>query len=315
MRLWKLLAVGVVWAGLGAAGAAAAEGASAGKGLPTTEPSGSWIGNTIPSKRAQINVKASEPVREVLVKPGQTVNEGDVLMKLDDREEQARLKIIQAEADTAEVAIRAAEAMLKYKEIEQKRFEDMKEAAQWAELAKARQEAVQAALDVEAKKKELAAKQSQIEYQKTVIERLKITSPWKGIVEEVNLREGELPDPNKPPVVVVQTDPLWVKVNLPSWLAQAMHERMNQNTLREKQGQPPLPLPDVRVEYADRPGVMIPAKVIYFNPVADPASQTQPIRLELANGENRDAGLRVKVYVGAMPAVEKGATDVARSGN
>ena len=267
MRLKYVLMLGVLSAGalgVGMANAAESDIAS----LATTQPT-TYRGETMPSAVHTVNSRASETIREVLVKPGDHVGKDQVVMQLDDREEAAKLKVISAELKALDVAIKAAESELAFKKVDLARFEIMGEAANWIEKEKAKVEVQQAEMAVEKAKADRDARLEQVEYQKVIVDRMKLRSPANGIVQEVHLREGSLPDAQKPPMTIVQNDPLWVKVNVPTSISQPMHERIKANEQRKKQNLKPLPLPTIKVKYLDFPAESpVAAEVIYFDPVA-----------------------------------------------
>jgi multidrug efflux pump subunit AcrA (membrane-fusion protein) len=316
MRLRQLVLTGIIVTGLTVVGARAAQespGARLGSS-PTTRPL-ELPGSTIPSAQHQLNVRASEVIKKVEVQPGQEVEVKQLLIQLDDTEEKARLAVAEGEVEAMKVAIEAAKQDLAFKTVERQRYENMGEAAKWIEKERAKVEEKQAELAIAKAQADLKTKELQVQYQKVVIDRMKITSPIKGVVQEVNLREGELPDPNKPPIVIVQNNPLWVKVNVPAAVSQALRERIRLNEQRTRDKLPLLPLPRIRVKYLDR-DEYIPAKPIYFSPVADAGAGTQVVRLEIPNDNNaRDAGLQVRVYIDPMPPVgnDKAAAGVART--
>ena len=100
-----------------------------------------------------------------------------------------------------------------------------------------------------------------------------------GIVQTINLHLGSGVDPSKPDgaCVIVNNDPLWVEMRLPS--AKAATLKLQQKL-------------DVRYLQNDpwQQGT-----IIYFNPMVDAASDTQVVRLELANPDQRPSGLHMTV--------------------
>ena len=249
-------------------------------------------GITRPSERRQLSLKMMDVIWDVKVKPGDAVKTGDVLLTEDTREEVINLQIVTLEAESeatvkgAEVAVEAAVVTLANKEVEFKRVEDMfkKHVANPSEFDKAKLdvdiaklEITKAKWDLEKVKVEHAQRGAQVKKQAAVIERMQIVSPIDGIVEDILLKKGEVVDPQKPVMVVVKNDPLWVEVFLPTNVS-----------LKLKPGQE---LP-VKYESDDKAR---PAKVIYLSPVADPGAGVQLVRLELPNPEARPAGLQVTV--------------------
>jgi len=113
--------------------------------------------------------------------------------------------------------------------------------------------------------------------QRVKVEQMTVLSPVNGFVEQIELEVGDMTDPQKPVITIVQNDPLKVEFFIPTSQSQKL-----------KVGQ------ELQVRY---PGeeAWKPAQVKFKSPVADTASDTQKIGLEMANSENRDAGLQVQV--------------------
>jgi len=253
-----------------------------------------YDGNTVPSDRRQLALKMSDVVKEVNVKPGDVVKAGDVLLVLDDREEQLNLQIIRLEAES-DVAVRAAETTRDYKKVELARVQDMyrKQVATQQELDKARLDAELAELEIGKAQVEHGQRQIQARRQETVLDRMRIVCPPdidRAVVQEVSIRRGELLEvgTGKSAITIVKNDPLWVQVWLPIPVALGLKRQ------EERTGQKPR----LKVIYPDT-GESREATIIYYDPVADAASGTQRIRLEMANPENRPSGLPVKVEVPA----------------
>lgn len=274
---------------------------------PTEAPISSKVENlpgiTRPSERRQLSLKSMDVIWDVKVRPGDSVKAGDLLLSEDTREEEINLQIVKLEAESeaairaAEVAVEASKVMLANKEVELKRVEEMfeKKVANPSELDKARLdvdiaklEIKKATWDLEKAKVENGQRRLQVKRQEATLDRMRILSPIDGIVEDVLLKKGEVVDPQKPVVVVVKNDPLWVEVYLPTTVS-----------LKLKAGQE---LP-VKYDLEDKPRM---GKVIYLSPVADPGAGVQLVRLELANTEGKPAGLQVQVTPPTTASVAAG---------
>jgi len=129
---------------------------------------------------------------------------------------------------------------------------------------------------------ELEKNKQEAKRQGIKVELMALKSPINGYVETIDAKVGEVTDPQKPVMTVVQNNPLHVEFYLPT---------PQSNKLKVKQ--------DLEVRYATDQQWM-PAKVIYKSPVADAASDTQKIRLEMANTDDRDTGLQVMVRLPAF---------------
>lgn len=264
---------------------------SVGSGAPA-KPAG-YPGNTLPSERRQLTIPRPDVIEKVMVKPGDAVKKGQLLVEEDTREQVQKVKITQLEAESnaevksAEVMVQVSIVKLASSEVEFKRVEEMfnKNVATASEFDKAKLEVDTDKLGIEKAKSdlEIAKKKSEqqklnLDLEKASLDRMRIYSPFDGLVEDVLLKEGEVVDPGKPVVVVVKNDPLWVEVFVDTAIS-----------LKMKLGQ------EVKVKY-DMEEQARTGTVIYMNPVAEAGSKMQKIRLELANKENLPAGLPVTVF-------------------
>lgn len=234
---------------------------------------------TLPSDQGQLSFNFPGIVRDVLVKEGDTVAAGQPLMVLDDEIEQRELEKLQLEASsTARLDAAKADLAVKEKVYQRKKA---------AEGGFTQAEIEEAELDVifrqnQVKVVEIDRQSNQIEAKKQAarVERMTLRSPIDGIVQKIGLRRGEFAElqKDKPAVVVVKNDPCWVEIRLlKSW--QASRLRMGQT---------------LEVRYPDEPQWRL-ARVIFIDPVANAASNTQLVRLELPNPQNKATGLPIQV--------------------
>jgi multidrug resistance efflux pump len=111
-----------------------------------------------------------------------------------------------------------------------------------------------------------------------------LRSPIDGVVQEIKTWEGVMasPDPEKPSITVVRNDPCYVVVPLlKTW-----------QVARLSLGQP------MDVKYPDDSDWQQ-AKIVYISPVAKAESDTQLIKLELSNPQNKATGLPIQVKLPA----------------
>ncbi|HUS46888.1 MAG TPA: efflux RND transporter periplasmic adaptor subunit [Phycisphaerae bacterium] len=246
-----------------------------------------------PGKIAEVLVKEGQLVKpakgeaEEVAKPssetqpagqaGPGKEEEQVLVRQDDSAEQKRLAQLEAQADSR-VRIDAAKAQLEQKKVdlEKIRLAAEKGAATNIEVDHAKLDVTIAELSLELA--EFEHKQDRLKYEemKLQIERMKLVSPIEGIVESIFVEAGESVDSHEKVIRLVKIDPLWVEVNVP--LAQA-------GGLKVKQG--------ASVSFGSADGAV--GKITHIGSVADPASETIPVRVEVANPKLRRAGERVRV--------------------
>ena len=259
-------------------------------------------GVTKPYAHAKPGVNGMGTVLELPVKEGQVVKKGDVLLRQDDRAERVELERLQKEANS-NVRVDAAEADLKIKQVQLKRLQDLAKNgnANPTEVEEAQSKVIYA--DAQAKVAQLEQEKAKLdaEKQRIKVDQMNIRSAYDGRVESIDVEVGDSTDPQKPLMSIAQNDPLKVEFYLP--IAQAKRLKMGQQ---------------VDVRYTDEEK-WTPAAVTYKAPIADAASDTQKIGLEMKNVEGHDAGIQVlvklpadvaKVAVQPQPAAGTGAVPV-----
>jgi RND family efflux transporter MFP subunit len=233
---------------------------------------------TRPSADVALSFVRAGQVAEVLVKEGDAVEAGQLLARQDDTAEQIQLAQLKAEAEDT-VRVEAAEAQLAQKREDLKKLEwAQKEGAatEW-EVAHARLEVRIGELSLELARFEREQAGRKFEEAKAQLERMRLCSPVAGLVEEVKVEPGEAAEPMAAVIRVVKIDPLWVEVPAP--LVQGRRLRAGQAAAVAFPGEE----------------ISVSGKVVYMAAVADAASDTLSVRVEVPNPSGRPAGERVEV--------------------
>jgi len=222
-------------------------------------------------------------ISEVPIKEGDRVRIGALLAKQEDRLELIRVKMLEAQA-ADETKIKATEAELVQKK---KNLAKLEEALQKG--AATDWETDHARLDVETtrialEKARLDHEQDIRRHQEASIEydHLHLFSPIDGYVEEVEIEVGESVQAFDPVIRVVQIDPLRVDVPIPVPRA---------NTLSKNQPAIVTFLP----ANAQNGAQTVEGKVENIGAVAEAASNTLRVRINVPNPQKRPAGERVTV--------------------
>jgi RND family efflux transporter MFP subunit len=242
-----------------------------------------------PSLETKLTFAAPGLVKAVMVQEGDHVKAGQVLAQQDDRQDQADLTRAVVEANSV-AKIENYQTDQRVKNVQLKRKEELLKGSgdgtdsqliSQSEVEEARLDVELAKTQVELAELEHTQKGLDAEKQKIKVDLEKLTSPIDGIVEKRNINPGEMasadPGNRDGSIVVVQNDPLWVEVHLPT--AQALQLKLGQS------------LP---VKYPNDP-TWQPARIIFFSPQADAASDTELVRLELPNPSGMNSGLQVQV--------------------
>jgi multidrug efflux pump subunit AcrA (membrane-fusion protein) len=234
----------------------------------------------------------------VVAKPideGVLVKQNEVLGILDDRAEQAQLRVAESAVNAAQQQIKASEADLELKqvklEIKKRLYGDAQTAtgSKNMEVREAEVEVKIGEIAVEFRKLELAQEQQKLEQAKTAVEQKKLRSPIDGVIAKMDVRVGEGADLSKPAFLIINNTDLYVEVNLPVAKARALK-------LGDK----------VQVRYADDDAYQV-AEVAFKTEYADASSNTRRVKLRMPNPSGREAGLQVFVKLpdaagGATPA-------------
>lgn len=234
---------------------------------------------TDPSADVTLSFVQTGRIASVQIKEGDLVKAAQVLVKLDDAAEQAQLAQIQAQSEDT-TQIEASQASLDQKKIDLKRLE-------WAASRKAATdlEVEHARLDV--KIAELSLKVAQFEHKqnqrkyaeaKIRVDNMTLYSPIAGRVEKVEREIGESVNGLDDVVRVVRIDPLWIDVHVPLYRGKTL-----------KPGQ------KAQIKFPDGNPSTAQGEITYVSTVADAASTTLRIRIELPNESGRPAGEHVEV--------------------
>jgi RND family efflux transporter MFP subunit len=225
-----------------------------------------------------------------LFKEGATVKAGQVVVRLDDALEQAQYAQILAQSqDTTQ--IRASEASLQQKKVDLQKIEKAAEhkAATELEVEHARLEVKIADLSLELARFEHSQNQLKLEEAKIRIENMRIKTPIDGRVEEAFIETGESANALDKVIRMVQIDPLWIDASIP--LVQASFLK---------------PGSTVGVEFPPPNRVSAQGRIVFIAAVADAASGTIKVRLEVLNPAGRPAGEQIRVICPAGSKVGAG---------
>ncbi len=273
MRNWKVfvLAIGVahtsVWAQ-----------ADGGKGNATGDATAARLAESFegeksfarPSRDSTMGFTFPVEIREVLVKGGDVVKKGDIMVAANAEEARYQRDLQKLLAET-ELDVRRAEAALKQAQVE---FDAQKAIKEQIGGAPVEFQRAEAQLEIRTVERDIAKfQQTQLKVQLSIreayYERFILRAPFDGIVDQVGVDPGEVKRDAEPVIRVVDIDPLWIDVAAPLALT---------ITLDLKPGDKAWALMDLPGEPQVRAG-----KVIEVSPAADERSGTRRVRVELAN--------------------------------
>ncbi len=233
---------------------------------------------TLPFKTYQVHFPTMGVIKDVKVKEGEAVKKGDVLMKQDDSEDLAELRVLDAAILMSEQGLKVGEAKLRVAQFEHEAKKKLHAAGGQVEFEVLRTGAERdvAAAQLEQAKKELEQTKAKREKQATRIQNMSLKAEVDGVVKDLINDLGSNTDPTRPVITVLENNPLLVEVQVPALAS-----------LQMKKGD------KLRVSY-DK-SKWRDAAVSFLSPQADAGSGMRMIRLELPNPDAEPSGLQVFV--------------------
>lgn len=251
-----------------------------GPGAPAGGAAPSFPCISKPSDAREIGFPVRGTIAEMSVKPGDMVKAGDALAQLDARVQSRAVELATiAASDDSQVHL--AETTLAYRQEEMKAIETTREkvAGSAAEVRDARFKLETSAIELESARMRQRADKVTLERERARLEEMKIISPITGNVIEVHKRTGETVDQGTPVVTLVNVDPLWVEVNVPTNVAMGIEVGR-----------------EAAVEWEDVKGIAaMRGKVVYKSPVANGGARTVQLRVELPNPNRIPSGMHGNV--------------------
>ena len=240
---------------------------------------------TNPSADIMLSFVQPGCIAKVYFKEGDSVKAAQVLVQQDDAVEQIQLAQLEAASEDT-TQIQASEASLAQKRVDLKKLE--KAAAQ---NAATELEVEHAKLNV--KMAELSLQLAEFEHEqakrkynevKVQIEKMSLKSPIDGRIENIHVETGESINALADVVRVVRIAPLWIDVHVPLVKATALSYGKT-----------------ARVSFPNPNSMSIEGRIIYIAAVADAASSTLRVRIEIPNKSNRPAGEHVEIIFPTSP--------------
>ena len=266
------------------AGASMAERGSGTANLSRSEnpPSAGRI-RAVTRPSADVAMSFIQPGRIAAVhcKEGDSVKAGQVLVQQDDEAEQVLLAQLKAQSEDI-TQIRASEASLAQKKVDLQKLEKAAagNAATALEVEHARLDVTIAGLSLDLAKFEHEQAGRKYQEQKIRVQNMQIKSPIDGSVEKIDVEVGESVNTTIQAIQVVQTDPLWIDAPVPLTQIAGLKTGM---TARVE-------LPELGAK-----GKIEEGRIVFVAAVADAASGTVRVRIEVPNKAKRPAGEHVMV--------------------
>ncbi len=241
---------------------------------------------TNPSSDITLSYVQPGRIAKVHFTEGAWVKVGQVLVQQDDAVEQIQLAQLKAASDDT-TQIQASDASLAQKKVDLQKLE--KAAAQNAatelEVEHAKLSVKMAELSLKLARFEHEQAQRKYDEVKMQVEKMRLASPIDGRIEKIHVEAGESINALTDVVRVVQIDPLWIDVPVP--LIQAMDLSAGKMA---------------KVLFPNPNRASVEGSIVYIAAVADAASGTLRVRIEVPNKSSRPAGEHVEII---FPASRK----------
>lgn len=240
----------------------------------------------MPARQATIGALIRGRIQFIPAEEGARIDEDAPLFVLDDAIQRARFEMAQADADSKlEVELAKVRMVQAQKELERIQVLATDGRASTKELldAQALAEATRIEWDVAAHRQVQQERDAAL--QKQLLAQHTIRAPFAGYVSKVHKKAGDMVEDLESVVVVTQLHPLEVLLDCPVELAARFRENETINVAPTDEQWPP------------RTG-----RIVWVNRVADAASQTVRVKIEVDNQDNGWlTGIKVRV---AIPEVQ-----------
>ncbi|MBN2448011.1 MAG: efflux RND transporter periplasmic adaptor subunit [Phycisphaerae bacterium] len=247
-------------------------------------------GFTAPAREATLAAVPAERIVRYLVQEGDSVHTDDLLVELDDGIQRQRTEIARLAAEST-VTIDLARVRMEQAVAELERLDRLSSGAMTSvkELTDARFAADAAKLQYQVALLEHQQAARQLALQEQTLAQLQIRAPFDGCVVECLKEDGETVEEREGLLTIVQINPLTVTVDCPLHLARGVRVGDRFSVV------PANPLWPARA-----------GTVSFVNHVADPASQTVKVKLDVPNDDGEwIAGTRVAIELGQPLTAEQ----------
>lgn len=251
---------------------------------------GDVAGITRPHREATLASIQPARVTQLAVSEGQLVAQGTLLVVLDDDVQRVRTEKAEADAKSfIDIKLSVVKMVQTSRDLERLRKLSGDDNASNRELLDAQAIADTARLKYEEALFEHEQAVRDHEFQRLLLERLRVRAPFTGYITETFKQPGETVQEAEAILRIVALNPLDVSVDCPLSAARAIQVGSR-----------------VTVRPADTRWEPRTAEVVFASPVIDPASQTFKVKLRV---DNRDggwiSGLKVWVDFAASPPAQQ----------
>ncbi|MCX8035926.1 MAG: efflux RND transporter periplasmic adaptor subunit [Candidatus Sumerlaeia bacterium] len=169
------------------------------------------VGTLRAQRRTDISAKIMATIADIPVKAGEKVKKGQVLVRLDDRDMQARV-------EQAKKALEAAQAQAKQLGDDLKRYAEVLKAGAMTKQQYDQQEAAYKVAQANVERAQQAVREAEVALSYTVIE-----APTDGVVVDKNADKGDTAAPGQPLLTLYDPSQLRLEAPVRETLATTLH--------------------------------------------------------------------------------------------
>lgn len=239
-----------------------------------------YEGVSHPSDIRELAFGARGRVAEVVVKPGDHVVPGDLVIRLEDAVQQQTTALARAQAtDRTQIVAAETSAAFRFNDLAQVREAHGGGGANDRELQDAEYRLAMAELERTAAWSAFEQAGLVLAREEARLAEMSIHSPIQGIVVDVLRRGGEAVDEQTRVVTVIRVDPLWIDVNV-----------RTRDALRLQRGQKASVVWQDIDQAEEGTG-----RIIFISPAGHAGARQVTVRLEVSNPDGLPAGLHATV--------------------
>ncbi len=240
----------------------------------------SYPGVSRPADVRELAFGVRGSVAETLVEPGDRVQPGDLLIRLDDRVQAAQVDLSRSQAED-DSRLRLATLAVEFQRDELAITQNSREqgGANDQDIREAQFAYDRALIDLKAAEAEMLARRLTLEREAARLDQMRIRAPIAGHVVDTPKQAGETADELTTVIALVNTDRLHIDITVPPDTARAM-------TI----GQP------ATVAWQDIDAAPVTdARIIFIPATGDPSVRQVAVRIEAPNPEGLPSGLHARV--------------------
>ncbi len=149
------------------------------------------------NKKADLNFEIAGKIIAVSKKAGDTVNEGEILAKLDDADALAQYSQAQANINIAQSDLLALEKNLKEQELKIKNFKSNDKKIQKAQVSLVKE-------NINSQQARILQANDNLTIAKNQLDKYVLRAPFGGVVVRQDMAVGEVFNPNNPSIITIE---------------------------------------------------------------------------------------------------------------